>query len=339
MISCTRPIARSGKINGQIMGNGTLVSRHDENPIAEIHRLLGIMGDHDHRLRLFLPQSLELFLEVLPHLVINRTEGFVHEQNFWITGQSANHRRALFHAAGDLTGIEVFGPVQLRQVEELLQPFLLLLFADFLLLHGEKDIFFDRHPGKEGKVLKNEAAVRAWLFNYVAVQQHGSTARLLKSGDNGQQGSFAAPRGSEQADKLPTVDIDADVLENSFGVAVTAVGFADFLKMQVHKRDQPTNRQRVIIRSRKRMPRSIIYPTSAAIIIRAISRGVSISVCASIIEKPNPALVAINSAQITLIHPELRPMRKPVMISGKAPGRVIREKMANRPAPIERAAW
>ena len=87
------------------------------------------------------------------------------------------------------------------------------------------------------------------------------------------------------------------------------------------------------------MPRSMRYPTSAAIIIRAIKRGVSISVCASIIEKPNPALVAINSAQITDIDPELRPMRRPVMISGKAPGRVIREKIDSRPAPIERAAW
>ena len=77
----------------------------------------------------------------------------------------------------------------------------------------------------------------------------------------------------------------------------------------------------------------------AAIIISAISRGVSISVCASIIEKPNPALVAINSAQMTLIQPALSPMRRPVIMSGNADGRVTFEKIVNGPAPMDLAAW
>lgn len=101
---------------------------------------------------------------------------------------------------------------------------------------------------------------------------------------------------------------------------------------------QMANRHRVIIRSKKSMHRSIRYPTSAAIIISAINKGVSISVCASTMEKPNPALVAMNSAQMTLIHPALRPMRRPVIMSGSAEGSVTLEKTVNRPAPMDRAA-
>lgn len=57
--------------------------------------------------------------------------------------------------------------------------------------------------------------------------------------------------------------------------------------------------------------------------INAIRSGVSIRVWASTIEYPKPALVAMNSAQITLIHPALRPARMPVSSSGMAAGIVI----------------
>ncbi len=84
--------------------------------------------------------------------------------------------------------------------------------------------------------------------------------------------------------------------------------------------------------------KSIAYPTRAAMIISAIRRGVSISVDASTIEKPNPALVAINSAQITDIHPALTATREPVSISGSDAGIMILRNTVQNPAPIERAA-
>ena len=64
-------------------------------------------------------------------------------------------------------------------------------------------------------------------------------------------------------------------------------------------------------------------PTRAAITISAINRAVFILVCASTIEYPKPALVAMNSAQMTLIHPALTPARMPVSSSGMAAGMVI----------------
>ena len=79
-------------------------------------------------------------------------------------------------------------------------------------------------------------------------------------------------------------------------------------------------------------------PTMAAMNISAISSGVSIFCCASTIEKPNPALVAMNSAQITDIQPALTASRAPVRISGKAAGRMILENKPQGRAPMDRAA-
>jgi len=83
---------------------------------------------------------------------------------------------------------------------------------------------------------------------------------------------------------------------------------------------------------------SMAYPTSAAIIISAIRSGVFIRVCASTIEKPNPALVAMNSAQMTDIHPALTATRMPVNISGREAGMMILRKRLQNPAPMERPA-
>ena len=47
-----------------------------------------------------------------------------------------------------------------------------------------------------------------------------------------------------------------------------------------------------------------------------------------------PALVAINSAQITDIHPALRAIRSPVRISGSEPGTMIEESILQGLAPI-----
>lgn len=83
---------------------------------------------------------------------------------------------------------------------------------------------------------------------------------------------------------------------------------------------------------------SIAKPTTAASTINAISLSVCIIVCASTIKKPRPWLVAMNSAQITDIHPLLIAILAPVNISGSVAGIIISLNILTLPAPILLAA-
>lgn len=84
--------------------------------------------------------------------------------------------------------------------------------------------------------------------------------------------------------------------------------------------------------------RSIAKPIIAAMIISATSRSVCIIVCALTIEYPKPALVAMNSAQMTDIHPAESASRIPVSTSGAAPGITTLRMTLARLAPMLLAA-
>lgn len=83
---------------------------------------------------------------------------------------------------------------------------------------------------------------------------------------------------------------------------------------------------------------SMRKPTKAESNISASSTSVCIAFCASIIENPRPELVAMNSAQITLIQPPPTASLAPVNISGSEPGKMTWRNTLILFAPILLAA-
>lgn len=93
------------------------------------------------------------------------------------------------------------------------------------------------------------------------------------------------------------------------------------------------------MRSIRTIIASMRKPISPAMIMYAMTLDVSILDCASTIQYPNPALVAMNSAHITDIHPSPIASLNPVITPGREPGRTMSFKILKVFEPMERAAW
>ncbi len=75
---------------------------HGNHPVAEIDRLLQIMGDENHGGAALRRQPRHLVLQVLPGHGVERAERLVHQQHVRLLGQAAGDLQALLHAAGQL---------------------------------------------------------------------------------------------------------------------------------------------------------------------------------------------------------------------------------------------
>ena len=76
----------------------------DHNPITDLHGLFLIVGDEDRGDVEFPLQANEPFAQLLANLGIDRSEGFVEQEDFRIDGHRTCEGRALPHAMRKLTG-------------------------------------------------------------------------------------------------------------------------------------------------------------------------------------------------------------------------------------------
>src|SRR2546425_3309323 len=128
---------------------------HQENAIREHDRLVDAVRDEDDRLFRLLPDLDQFRLEKHTRLLIEFTEGFVHQQHVWVDRKCPRHAHALFHTPGELEGIGA---------RESGQPDLLQIAADDPPDHSRgnvaeaqtiSDILLHRHPRKDGVLLEH----------------------------------------------------------------------------------------------------------------------------------------------------------------------------------------
>ncbi len=75
------------------------MGREDRHPVGEIRGLADVVGDEEDRLACLLPDLLQLFVQDVAGLRIERCEGFVHEQDLGVHGERSSDRYSLAHAA------------------------------------------------------------------------------------------------------------------------------------------------------------------------------------------------------------------------------------------------
>ena len=93
--SSGRSIARS---SATTVGDG---GQHD-HPLAEVDRLVDVVGDEQQGHAEALPHRADQVLEVGPGLRVDRRERLVHQQHPRLVGDGAGDRDPLLHAAGEL---------------------------------------------------------------------------------------------------------------------------------------------------------------------------------------------------------------------------------------------
>src|SRR5262249_566289 len=100
-------IARPSQVDLDVGLDAARTRREDDHAVGEIDRLVDVMGDEQHRLARRIPNLLQLLLQQLAVLRVERTERLIHQQNARIEREQARESHALLHAARQLARIVV----------------------------------------------------------------------------------------------------------------------------------------------------------------------------------------------------------------------------------------
>ena len=111
-------IARSRQINFKDLADPARRGRHDHDAIGQARGFADVVGDEDDRLAPFLPDLLDIAVELLARHGVERGERFVHQQDPRVRRQGAGQGDALFHSTGELMHICLHELFQTHQVEK-----------------------------------------------------------------------------------------------------------------------------------------------------------------------------------------------------------------------------
>src|SRR5579883_2089198 len=187
--------------------------RHHGDPLGEKDRFLHVVGDEDHGLARMLPDAQQLHLHQAAGLRVERAEGLVHQQDARIDGERAGDCRALLHAARELRGIAVLEPAETDEIDEGAGAPLALIPRYPLFFKTVKNILQNRLPGKQGKVLKDNATVGTGAGNRLAFDQDRAGLDRQKAADQIEQCALAAAAWTEQRDELAVAHAERYLVE------------------------------------------------------------------------------------------------------------------------------
>jgi len=131
--------------------------RHHQNAVGHLYRFGDVVRDQERRLLQLLLDLQHLIAEQKSSLLVERGEGFVHQQDFWLGGERSRQRHALAHAAGELPRISVLETGQADQTDEVLGAFDARFLRHAYEFEREGDIVGDAAPGKRGFLLEHHA--------------------------------------------------------------------------------------------------------------------------------------------------------------------------------------
>ena len=98
-------MARSRVVDFELSLDPSGVCRENQHTVAKAGSLADIVRDKNDRLPSCCPYLLQFFVQDVARLSVQRREGFVHQQNFRINGQSAGQRNPLLHSSGEFMNV------------------------------------------------------------------------------------------------------------------------------------------------------------------------------------------------------------------------------------------
>jgi len=130
---------------------------HHNNLVGNFHRLLLVVS-HDHCGDVHLiVEVAEPGPELLAHLRVESTEGFIKKQHLGLNSQGSGERNTLTLPTRELGGITVTVALQLNQIKQFINPILDLILLPFTKFKPEADVLANVAVLKKGKVLEDKA--------------------------------------------------------------------------------------------------------------------------------------------------------------------------------------
>ena len=142
----------------------------DQDPVAELDRLVDVVGDADDRLAQLALDGEQLVLQPLAGDRVDGTERLVHQDHRRVRGQSAGDADALLLSTGQLAGVAVavLRRVEADQLEQLVDALLdpVLLPAEHL--GNDRDVLRHGHVREQAAALDDVADVTTQLVGALA---------------------------------------------------------------------------------------------------------------------------------------------------------------------------
>ena len=152
--------ARPRQVDDLLVQDAAGARPHQHDAVGEAHGLADVVRDEDDGLARRAPDALDLALQDLPRLRVERRERLVHEQHGGIGRQRARDGAALAHPAGELVGVAILEAPEVHEAQELLAPRGPRARRQALELERELDVVAQGEPREERRVLEDDGPVR-----------------------------------------------------------------------------------------------------------------------------------------------------------------------------------
>ena len=161
-----------------------------------------VVGDEDERDPELGLERLELDLEVLAQLRVERAQRLVEQQHARPQHQRARERDALLLPARQLIGLAPRELGHVDQLERLADPLGALLLAELVVLEPERDVLRHVEVREQRVALEHRvdvALMRGHARDVAPVEQDAPAGRALEAGDHAQRGGLPATRTGRAA--------------------------------------------------------------------------------------------------------------------------------------------
>ena len=178
---------------------------HDGDVVRHGQRFFLVMGDEDEGDAGFVLQPLQLDLHFLSELQIERGEWLVEQQHLWMRRKATRQRHPLLLTARELRNLTVLHRLELHQLKHLADGALDLVLGLSQHQETKADVLRHRHMRKERVALKHgvdRTLIRRQQRDILAMQQDLAGRRMVKAGDQPEQGGLAAAGRAEQCEEL-----------------------------------------------------------------------------------------------------------------------------------------
>src|SRR5690606_11389370 len=206
------------------------VRKHD-NPVGHGDGFRDVVGDQDNRAALGAQDLAHLILKLKPGLVVQSGERFVEEQDFRIHGQRTHQRSPLPHPARQLRR-EAVGKLPEPKVPQ--EPSHARhggRRAPALHLQPQEAVVQHRAPVKQVVLLEHVADSRVGPAHRQPSHPDFPAVGPDQARDDGQQGALAAAAGPHDADELPVLYPQGQVLHGPRLAAGRVVRHGDMLQL------------------------------------------------------------------------------------------------------------
>jgi hypothetical protein len=189
---------------------------HDRQPVRQGQGLLLVVGDVQEGDPDGLLERLQLHLERLAQLGVQRAERLVQQQHRRLQHQRPGQRHPLLLAAGELRRPAALEPLQPDQLQRRGDPAPGLGARHVLEAQAEGDVVVHVHEREQRVALEDGvdlALVGRGAGHVDPVEEDAAGARLLEPGDQPQGGRLAAAGGSQQGEQLAAVHLQVDAVD------------------------------------------------------------------------------------------------------------------------------